>query len=266
MDPALDEAPALSAEDWSRYLTDALQNPIRVTYGRARHRVVQSKGYWDDPSGAPVEVRLSGFFAGAPAEVREALAVWLKCSRRPSKRKAAASAVLDRFIAEGLRRQPAPKRKKRAEEAAGETLDLAPLLEGLVTGPLAEFRRRDFEPRGLPTIAWGRRGKSQARRSLQLGSYHDDLHHVRVHRVLDQPEVPRFFVRFVVFHELLHAARAAEAVRNPLFARGRLHHDKHFRERERAYGDFDRANAWQQRHVGALIRSARSGRAVKLAR
>ena len=43
----------------------------------------------------------------------------------------------------------------------------------------------------LPTITWGRRGKSQSRHSLQLGIYDYHARVVRLHRVLDQPGRPR---------------------------------------------------------------------------
>lgn len=255
-------AQGLSAAAWSRYLTKALDNPVQVTYGTARRQVIQSRGYWRDPSGRPIEIRLSSFFAEAPPAVREALVTWIKATRRNARTEAtrAANRTLDAFIEEGLRRTPAPPRKKTNESPVGHVHDLRPLVRGLVTGPLAEFRRRDFEPRGLPTIAWGRRGKSQAKRSLQLGSYHDDHNHIRIHTVLDQIAVPLFFVRFVLFHELLHATRSAEALRNPLFSGGYLHHDRAFREREAAYGDFALAQRWQERHIARLIRSARTGR------
>lgn len=255
-------AQGLSAGAWSRYLTRALENPVQVTYGTARRQVVQSKGYWGDPKGRPVEIRLSSFFADATPDVQAALVTWLKATKRSRKSEAsrAANRTLDAFIEEGLRRTPAPPRRKSNESPRGAAHDLRPLLRGLVSGPLAEFRPRDFTPRGLPTVAWGRRGKSQAQSSLQLGSFHDDQNHIRIHAVLDQPAVPLFFVRFVLFHELLHATRSAGALRNPLFMAGRLHHDKAFRDRESAYGDFDLAMEWQKRHVARLIRSARSGR------
>ena len=48
------------------------------------------------------------------------------------------------------------------------------------------------------------------RSSIRLGTYTHDQQLVRIHPALDQPEVPRFFVAFVVFHELLHHVVPAE--------------------------------------------------------
>ena len=87
----------------------------------------------------------------------------------------------------------------------------------------------------------------QARRSIQLGCYVRESHIVRMHPVLDQRAVPEWFVRFVLFYELLHATMPTDV--RP--------HGPEFRARERAYPEYAAAVAWQKRHIDALIRSAR---------
>ena len=255
--------PPWTAEDWGDFLTDATGNPVRVTFGRARRQVIQSKGYWDDPTGKPIELRISSFFSQAPTEILSAVALWL----RSGKRAKAACAELDLWIAEKLRElppKPAPKRSSSSEETEGNYHDLAPLVDELV-GPAArptfEFQESDFGALGLPTFSWGRRQKSSARRSLQLGSYTESGHHIRIHPVLDQANVPRWVVRFVLFHELLHASRAATDPRQQPGQR-RTPHDRAFRMREAEYSDYDKACAWQEARIGALIRSARSGKPI----
>ena len=49
--------PPWTAKEWGDFLTKATDNPVRVTFGRARRQVIQSKGYWDDPTGKPIELR-----------------------------------------------------------------------------------------------------------------------------------------------------------------------------------------------------------------
>lgn len=244
------------AEDWSRYLTEALENPVVVTFGHARRQVVTCRGFWKDPKGRPVEVRLSGFFRQAPPDVRAALAMWLRHGRRSPK----SADLLDDFIAEALRALPPKSRRQTATQPKGEVHDLLPHVRGLIDGPTAAFVPLDFAPRGQPAISWGRRQLSRARRSLQLGSYTEDSHRVRIHPVLDQSGVPPFFLRYVLFHELLHAVRSIEAERDPATKSGRLHHDRAFREREADYKDYAAALAWQRANVRALLRSAKTGR------
>jgi hypothetical protein len=90
---------------------------------------------------------------------------------------------------------------------------------------------------------------------------------VRIHPVLDQPLVPEWFVRFILFHELLHAeldtsGASAGFEAPPATGARRRFHGPEFRRRERAYPDYRRALEWERRHVRALIRSARSGKPV----
>ncbi len=245
---------------WSAYLSEAVQNPVLVTFGRARRQVIQSRGYWKDPHGRPIELRLAGFFAEAPAEVMDALATWMRSRERGG----AAGKLLDAFIEESLASGPAPARKRPKAETAGATHDLARLLVTQL-GPDSPIRPDELAPLGTPLITWGKRGPSRARRSLQLGSYEEDRHLIRLHRVLDQPAVPDWFVGFVLFHELLHATRAAEARRDTTRPRGRrhLHHDAAFRARESTHTDHARSEVWQRKHIGALLRSARSQKPMR---
>jgi hypothetical protein len=259
--PIAPSGPPWTPAQWGEYLTEATGNPVRVTFGRARRQVIQSKGYWDDPTGKPIELRVSAFFSQAPPEILQAVAQWL----RSGKRAKAACAELDSWIAEKLRElppKPAPKRPTGPLETEGTHHDLGPLMEELVgpaPRPTFEYQESDFGALGIPLFSWGRRQKSSARRSLQLGSYAESGHRIRIHPVLDQANVPRLIVRFVLFHELLHAHRAATDPPHEPGSR-RTPHDRAFRSREAEYIDYGRACAWQEARIGALIRSARSGK------
>ena len=46
--------------------------------------------------------------------------------------------------------------------------------------------------------------RSAAGKSIRLGVYDHQTREIRIHPALDRPEVPRFFVEFIVFHEMLH--------------------------------------------------------------
>jgi hypothetical protein len=135
---------------------------------------------------------------------------------------------------------------------AGEHHDLRALaLDVRSVEFAAEFQSGD----ALPSITWGKRGPSRTRSSLRLGSYCPDTRMVRVHPVLDQALVPRWFVRYVVFHELLHCVHPPQRVDGDRW----IHHGPEFRRREKRYPDFERARAWEEAHITALIRSARRG-------
>jgi hypothetical protein len=244
--------------DLERALATALGRPVAVLFGDARHTVVHAA-----ERGGTLVVRLNRFFAEAPDEVRAALARWLGGGRGARR----AGRELDDWIDVRLARLHREAPLSVALRTAGEHHDLARLSSDLLAGPFSGA----FAPSARPRITWGRAGKSRSRRSLRLGSYDPFTRVVRIHPVLDQPFVPEWFVRFILFHELLHAeleepGKPVEP--RPMRAPGarRRHHGPEFRRRERAHPDCARALAWERRHVRALIRSARSGKPVSAAR
>jgi hypothetical protein len=169
---------------------------------------------------------------------------------RSGKRARAACARLDRWIDEAVRDLPPSRRTKVRPQ--GDVHDLEP--------PCAELLRDEFagesplEGRPWPEVTWGRRS-GRARYSLRLGSFEPSANLIRVHPVLDQEAVPASFVRYILFHELLHAVVPSTR------GRGKAqHHPPEFQRRERAYGGYAEAVAWQDRRLAALLRSARTGR------
>jgi len=230
-------------EAWSAYLTAELRVPVRAHFTRSRKAPVAVRPA-REPRGA-LEVRLHRLFAEAPPLVHGAVASWVRSGRRAPR----ACAQLDAWIAEILRRVP-PTARFDVGAARGAHHDLEGLVDEILAGELAS------DPLGdRPRVSWGRRGASRTRSSLRLGSYDPDGRLVRIHPVLDQVAVPAWFVRFVVFHELLHAVFPPVRGADDRW----VHHGREFRRRERAYGDYRRAVAWERANLKALIRSARRG-------
>lgn len=245
----------LSPAQWEAELASHLGYPVRVEYTRARRYPVQLRPARRDELAVRPElrhgwvVRLHGAFGTAPPEVREALAAWIRAGRRARR----ASALLDSWTEETLRALPTPPPRRASLRPAGEVHDLGALTLELLAD---EFHGEFDGDAGPPAVTWGRRGRSRARSRLQLGSYQPGSHLVRIHPVLDQAAVPAWFVRYVLFHEHLHAAVPSETDE----ATGRTaHHGPRFRVRERAYADLTRALAWERLHLPSLLRSARSG-------
>jgi hypothetical protein len=84
----------------------------------------------------------------------------------------------------------------------------------------------------------------------------------RIHPALDQAAVPDWFVRYVLFHEFLHA------VHPPVRGRGGrwIRHGPELVRREERYPDLERALAWERDHIDRLIRSARTGKPMRTTR
>lgn len=103
-------------------------------------------------------------------------------------------------------------------------------------------------------ITWGpRRGHPGGQRSIKMGSFAIEERLIRIHPVLDDPRVPEYFLGWIVFHEMLHGKHGAEE-------RGgrRCYHTRAFLEEERSYEHYARAQAWEEAHMPALLRSARA--------
>lgn len=189
---------------------------------------------------------MHSMFVAAPPHVHDAVARWIRSGRRAPR----ACAVLDRWIMESLEQLPLGTPREIALRARGRRHDLEALSSELIaTEFAAEFAVRVQ----LPRVTWGRQGQSRTRHSLRLGSFDPEGSIVRIHPVLDQDAVPVWFVRYVLFHELLHAVLPPRPGRGSRW----IHHGAEFRRRERAYADYERAIAWETAHMTELIRSAR---------
>jgi len=94
-------------------------------------------------------------------------------------------------------------------------------------------------------IGWGLR-KSRER----LGHY-DPVHHsITLSPLLDTPRVPKYVVRYIVYHEMLHAVFED----NPSSGY-RRHHPAEFRRAERSYPDYPSAKRFLREHGRRLHRN-----------
>lgn len=182
-------------------------------------------------------VRMHRIFEAAPDELVDAMGRYLVGGDRK------ASAAISRFI-DANRHAITSTRAPRALEARGAIHDLRALFDELE----GEHFAGQFGDVG---ITWGRRGHSprSRRRSIRLGTYSHDERVIRVHPTLDEAWVPRFFVRFIVFHEMLHHVEPAKF--HPLRTE---FHTPEFRARERAYPEYERSIAWERANLGRLLR------------
>ena len=89
-------------------------------------------------------------------------------------------------------------------------------------------------------VRWGQQISRKRRRSIRLGSYNHLSREIRVHPLLDSPEVPQYFVESVIFHEYLHHMLGPD-------------HDTRFHEHEKLFR-FDReARTWLKRNLHRLL-------------
>ena len=89
---------------------------------------------------------------------------------------------------------------------------------------------------------------------------------IRIHPVLDRPDVPRFFLESVVYHEMLHHHMGGVPDR----AGRTVYHTRAFREAEARFPCHRQALAWEKANLPELLRASqaldRERRAVRASR
>lgn len=183
-----------------------------------------------------VSYRVHRMFLDAPEEVVDALADYA------SRRRRSAGLIIDNFVQQNEHRVAKARAARQARdlEPLGEIHDLQTIFDFLN----ARFFAGKIEAR----IGWGREAPDRRRRSIKMGTYFHEARVIRIHPALDRQEVPEFFVRFVVFHEMLH-----QAVPPKMIGGRRIAHSAEFRSLERAYPEYGRAIAWERENLSLLL-------------
>jgi hypothetical protein len=215
-----------------RKLRGAFPGPVILSITDNRHSIITHR-----VQRGILHARVHHMFLNAPAHVLEALVRYVTHGDRE------ASATLGDYIdANGFR---LARRKRNAPLVTrGKHHDLLALFE--------DINDRYFDGTVNALITWGKRPTSKAKRrkTIKLGSYSGVDRLIRVHPGLDQKWVPRYFVAYIVYHEMLHHVIPGSR------GLGRVNlHPPEFREREKQFRHFDRSMDWEKRHVGRLLRA-----------
>ena len=97
---------------------------------------------------------------------------------------------------------------------------------------------------GLVTalITWGAKRTVRSAAKRTLGSYCSDNNMIRISPLLDNKRVPRYFLEYVVYHEMLHADIGIKVVNGR-----RSSHGRDFKRRERLFEHYERAITWEKK-------------------
>lgn len=219
------------AESLAWRLSAELGIPVRLAVTDNRSTMVSFRR-----GGNALQLRLHHMFLDAPDPVLRAVADYAGRGHR------GAGGVLDDYI---RGQQPRIRQFRRESDAElnpiGRCFDLQVLFEAV--------NRTYFQDGIQARIGWGRMPPRRRRKSIRLGVYDHQTREIRIHPALDRPEVPAFFVEFIVFHEMLHQLF-------PSTGRGgrRVHHPRAFRDREKAYPHYAAALRWERENLGVLLR------------
>ena len=122
----------------------------------------------------------------------------------------------------------------------GEVYDLTDIFDELN----AEYFDNRIEK---PVLTWS------ARKTYRILGHHDATHRtIVVSRSLDSKDTPKYVVRYIVFHEMLH-------IKHPTVHHNgrRYNHTPAFRADEEQFEYFDKAERWIERNVRKLKRNAK---------
>ena len=209
------------------------RQPVNVSITDNRHSMIHATR-----KDGILRVRLHHMFLDAGLPVVDALARFLLFRDRE------ASAVVGRYIdVHATRIRPLESTSKRALRSDGQVHDLQAIYD--------EINETYFDGEVDARICWGTEATRRGRRrtTIKLGSYTAQEQLIRIHPRLDQGFVPRYFVAFVVFHEMLHHVMPATRVHGR-----RMLHPREFREREKTYRFYERALAWEKAHLDRLLK------------
>ena len=222
---------------------DSLERRIRAHLSKGRVQVTLTDNRYTMISVRRIskekryEVRLHHMFADADPVITRALARYI------AENDSDASRVLGDFIDGNSDHVKGRSRRAPAQVnfTAGEHYDLRQIYD--------EINVRYFDNRIDAAITWGARtGRPRRRNSIKMGSYSVEDRLIRIHRSLDRAFVPRFFIAWIVFHEMLHQVHDIR-VKNGR----REFHSKEFLSHETQYADYDQARHWERQHLDALL-------------
>jgi hypothetical protein len=216
-----------------RKLELALSGPVQLAVTDNRQRMITQTR-----ERGTLRVRVHMMFLDASERVQDALVDYVISADRE------ASQVVGAYI-DGNTHRIRPSRPVRGPiRTRGKVHDLREICdrvnEQYFGGRLNEV-----------LITWGRRTppRSAQRLTVKLGSYSSEEQLIRVHPVLDRKWVPRYFLSYIVYHELMHH------VVPPVRVAGQtLLHPPEFLRRERDFRYYERAIAWEEAHIGRLLR------------
>jgi|GEM_PF-1422408 hypothetical protein len=101
---------------------------------------------------------------------------------------------------------------------------------------------RYFEGRLNLPIHWFGSRKSRPKYRIRFGTYNTRSKTIKIHRILDDPSVPDYFITFIIYHEILHHALPPKL----RWGRRRQIHHAEFKAKEREFHDYALVEQYQK--------------------
>lgn len=101
------------------------------------------------------------------------------------------------------------------------------------------------------TILWGRKRRLRPKAYFIFGTIQEQDRVIRIHPLLDASWVPRWFLEFVIYHEMLHSV--VPDIYDPK-RRRRIVHTAEFSKREQRFPHYSRAQRWEADNLARFLR------------
>ena len=99
-------------------------------------------------------------------------------------------------------------------------------------------------------VVWGRRRRERPKEYFIFGTIQEEDRVIRINPLLDQPWVPLWFLRYILYHEMLHSVVPDESLGG---GRRRVHTEE-FNRRERQFRGYARARKWEENNLARFLR------------
>lgn len=127
-------------------------------------------------------------------------------------------------------------KKTSSSHTSGKVYDLK--------GIYHKLNQKYFNEKVDLAISWFAKPKYKWYSAITYGSYDQTLKLIKINELLDNRKVPKFFVEFVVYHEMLHH------VCPPFFDKNgrRVVHTPLFKQKEKEFPFFRQAKLWEKKY------------------
>lgn len=184
-----------------------------------------------------VNLTLHGMFLDAPSNVLRALARFLKKPDPKMKKN-----VSKLFFKSGLDITKKAKLKKPALlKHQGKCFNLKDIYD--------KINQKYFKSKVKAFITWGNEDSRKRSCSINFGSYNWDSRIIRVHKALDRYPVPRYFIEYIIYHEMLHVDIGLKRDGNGK----RRAHNRDFKKREKDFLHYKKAVEWEKKNLWRFI-------------
>ena len=231
MDSVVGNLDSKALANLEKSLFRLVKKPIRLTLTDNSYSMIHIR-----PSKRGYRVRLHHMFLLADKEVLKSLASFIggRNQKAPSRLRA--------FVASNhnkIKRAPA-KARRTILRHHGLHFNLKKLFD--------QVNQEYFGNLIDCHITWGARRLVHRQNSVKLASYSDKTKIIRINPVLDRSSVPKYILRGIIYHEMLHHYLGVESRNGRKMA-----HTKRFRRFEQRFRHYQKLQAWKEKNLYRLL-------------